>query len=149
MREADAVAFQLDHPGGYRPVEPSGHLLRLGAGRRQRRRRRFGEECAGLEHAPDCLRQTLEPCTYDLVERSRNRERLCRTKGRPFLQEEAGDLERVEGIPARGVVHPAKRGARQRLAQARKDEPMERTQREWTHSDAERPVREVTPELDW
>src|SRR5437667_11667270 len=146
MCEADAVLVQLDDPGDPRPVEPVAELLGLGADGYEGGRGRFGDERDGLEHMPDRARQTLEPRTHELVELSRNRKWLCRTQRHSTVHQEARDLERVEGIPRRGVVDAPERWARQRLAHAREDEPVQGAHRERADRDPRRPLREVALE---
>ena len=97
---------------------------------------------------PDRSRQALESCAHELFERSRDRQRLPRTQRRFALQQETGDLERVKGIPARSVVHTAERGARQRLAKARDNEPVLVTDSERPHPDPKEPVGQRTLELE-
>jgi hypothetical protein len=50
VREADAVALQLDYAGANSAVERVFSYLRLGGCGRQRGRRRLGKKCGGLEH---------------------------------------------------------------------------------------------------
>jgi hypothetical protein len=146
MGEAHVILVRLDHTGGHRSVEPLADVLGLGADGDQCLGRRVRDERRGLEDTRDRPRQPLEPCAHEFIERSRNRERLCRTESRSVLHQEAGDLERVERIPARGVVDAAERGARQRLAQARQHEPVDGAHRERAHRESDQPVREITLE---
>src|SRR5438552_2709395 len=81
-------------------------------------------ERLALEQVPDRRRKAIESDAYGLFESARNGERLGGAEGRAPLQEEAGDLERVEGIAARDIVHFAKRRAGQRFAEARENEPV-------------------------
>lgn len=111
----DAVAFQLDYAGGDCVVERV--CLLLGGYGGHRSGRRLGKKRYGLEQLPDPRRETIESYADELLERSGNRRRLGWAQGRATLQEEAGDLERVEGVPAGGVVHLAKRRAGQRFAE--------------------------------
>ena len=106
MREPDSADHALDDVGGQRGLE---HVLGMSRGTQEvdRSHAEGGDE---RQRAPRAFGQRRESSADQLVQALRDRERLRRVE---VHGQRSGELERVEGIAARGLVDAEQRRSRE------------------------------------
>ena len=143
MREADAVALQLDDAcvergRQSRCAADAGGVLGEGGGRVGMRRGRQEEVSTLVGKGQDAV-------VYERVEGLRNRQRLTSLdRGADSLQH-TDDLERVERVAARGVVHLRGERPRQHGAEMALDDAVQRPCVERPHRQLGKAVRGKRP----
>ena len=89
---------------------------------------------AGEEQGyPRFLRQVVQPCAHEPVEAFRNGQGVRRVDMRP---ERAGDLERVERVPAGGLMEAEQRRPGENPSKPQLDEPLQGAGAERANGDA-------------
>ena len=127
MGEANGPVLVLDHVC----VDCRFERIRLNARPLQERFRRCAQRRGELERLAGGCRKTGKPRAHELFEQLGDRQRLQRVD---VCAEHPGELQREEGVSARGLVDAEQRLAREGPAEPFVQEPMKRT-------DAERPDR--------
>jgi hypothetical protein len=137
VREAHALAVQLQHAPAHRPLQVRGCVTTR---RREERHGRLRERGRAENEHPPPRRQPRDPIANELAEIARNRERLPRGRPRAAPLQLAPELEREERIPLAHLGHSHQHRARKVEPEASPQQLVERSQRQRREGDAQQPI---------